>query len=119
MFGTGFVAVSCLGDLLQAGLNAAAPAVLLLGIGLFTLGLMPRWAAPVCYALLAWSFLLDMLGSVLHLNHWVLDTSLLQHPRLAPVTTPNWTITAIYAAFAALLAAARRLAFQRRDLQPH
>jgi len=117
--GSGAGAGLTLGELLQAGLNATAPAVLLLGIGVFTLGVLPRWTAPVCYALLAWSFLLDMLGSVLHLNGWVLDTSLLQHPTLAPITTPNWAVAGVYAALATLLAAAGGLAFQRRDLQPH
>jgi len=117
--GSGAGAGLTLTELLQAGLNAAVPAVLLLGIGLFTLGVLPRWTAPVCYTLLAWSFLLDMLGSVLHLNGWVLDTSLLQHPTLAPITTPNWTVAGVYTVLAAVLAAAGGLAFHRRDLQPH
>jgi ABC-2 type transport system permease protein len=108
-----------LGELVQAGLNAAAPAVLLLGIGLLTLGVLPRWTAAASYTLLAWSFLMDMVGSVLHLNHWLLDTSLLQHPALAPVTAVNWTVVLAYIVLAVLAGGVGALAFDRRDLQPH
>jgi putative exporter of polyketide antibiotics len=71
-----------------------------------------------CYALIAWSFLLDMLGSVIHPNHWVLDTSLLQHPALSPTTDPNWQVVATYAVLGLLLAAAGTARFVRRALQP-
>jgi len=75
-----------LGELAAAGLNAATPAILLVGFAILMIGRAPRWTSTLCYALNAWSFLLDMLGSVIHLNHWVLDTSLLQHPALALAT---------------------------------
>jgi ABC-2 type transport system permease protein len=107
-----------LGELAVAGLNAAAPAILLLGFAVLVIGLAPRRTSTLCYALIAWSFLLDMLGSVIHLNHWVLDTSLLQHPALAPTTDPNWQVVATYAFLGVLLAAAGTARFVRRDLQP-
>jgi ABC-2 type transport system permease protein len=107
-----------LGELTAAGLNAAAPAILLLGFATLVIGFVPRWTSMLCYALIAWSFLLDMLGSVIHPNHWVLDTSLLQHPALAPTTDPNWQVVAIYAVLGVLLAAAGTARFVRRDLQP-
>ena len=71
----------------------------------------------LCYGLMAWSFLLDMLGSVIHPNHWVLDTSLLQHPALAPTTDPNWRVVATCVVLGALLAAVGTARFVRRDLQ--
>jgi ABC-2 type transport system permease protein len=107
------------GELLRAGLNAAAPAVLLLGIGLLTLGVVPRWTAVVGYTLVAWSFLVDMIGSVLHLNQWLLDTSLLQHLALAPVVAVDWTVVLVYIVLAVLVGGVGILAFARRDLQPH
>jgi len=58
-----------------------------------------------------------MPGSVIHLNHWVLDTSLLQHPALAPTTIPNWQVVATYAVLGLLLAAAGTTQFVRRDLE--
>jgi putative exporter of polyketide antibiotics len=57
-------------DLLLAGLNAMAPAALVLGLGIFTLGVL-RATSPVVYAALAWSFLIDLLSSGLNLNHWI------------------------------------------------
>jgi len=78
-----------LGELTAAGLNAAAPAVLLLGFAILVIGFAPLWTSMLCYALIAWSFLLDILGSAIHPNHWVLDTSPLQHLALAPTTDPN------------------------------
>jgi ABC-2 type transport system permease protein len=106
-----------LGELAAAGLNAAAPAILLLGFAVLVVGFAPRWTSTLCYALIAWSFLLDMLGSVIHPNHWLLDTSLLQHPALAPTTDPNWRVVATYAFLGVLLAAAGTTRFVRRDLQ--
>jgi len=106
-----------LGELAAAGLNAAAPAILLLGFAVLVVGFAPRWTSVLCYALIAWSFLFDMLGSVIHLNHWLLDTSLLQHPALAPTTDPNWRVVATYAVLGLLLAAAGTTRFVRRDLQ--
>ena len=106
-----------LGELAAAGMNAAAPAILLLGFAILVVGFAPRWTSTLCYALIAWSFLLDMLGSVIHPNHWLLDTSLLQHPALAPTTDPNWRVVATYAFLGVLLAAAGTTRFVRRDLQ--
>jgi len=106
-----------LGELAAAGLNAAASAILLLGFAVLVIGFAPRWTSMLCYALIAWSFLLDMLGSVIHPNHWLLDTSLLQHPALAPTTDPNWRVVATYAVLGVLLAAAGTARFVRRDLQ--
>jgi ABC-2 type transport system permease protein len=107
-----------LGELAAAGLNATAPAILLLGFAILVIGLAPRWTSTLCYALIAWSFLLDMLGPVMHPNHWVLDTSLLQHPALAPTTAPNWQVVATYTVLGMLLAVAGTARFVRRDLQP-
>jgi len=106
-----------LGELAAAGMNAAAPAILLLGFAVLVIGFAPRWTSTLCYALIAWSFLLDMLGSVIHPNHWLLDTSLLQHPALAPTTDPNWRVVATYAFLGALLAVAGTARFVRRDLR--
>jgi ABC-2 type transport system permease protein len=104
-------------ELLLAGLNAAAPAILLLGLAVLVMGFAPRWTTPVSFGLLAWSFLIDMLGSVIHLNHWVVDTSLLQHPALAPSVDPNWRVEVTYVVLALVLALLGGLRFVRRDLQ--
>jgi ABC-2 type transport system permease protein len=104
-------------ELLPAGLNSAAPAAALLGIGVFTLGFVPRLTSMVCWGILGWAFLLDMLGSAIKVNHWVMDTSLLQHMALAPAVSPNWRIVGIYLAIGCVTAVLGGWRFTRRDLQ--
>jgi ABC-2 type transport system permease protein len=104
-------------ELLQAGINSAAPAALLLGIGVLTLGFSPRLTSITCWGLLAWAFLLDMLGSAIKVNHWLMDTSLLYHPALAPAVNPNWRIVWTYLAIGCTVALLGGWRFTRRDLQ--
>jgi ABC-2 type transport system permease protein len=104
-------------ELLRAGVNAAAPAALLLGIGLLALGFFPRLTSAVCWGLLAWAFLLDMLGSAIKVNHWVMDTSLLYHLALAPAVNPDWRIVGIYLGIGCAAALFGGWRFTQRDLQ--
>jgi len=104
-------------ELLLAGINSAAPAALLLGIGLLTLGFTPRLTTAVCWGILGWAFLLDMLGSAVKVNHWLMDTSLLYHPALAPAVNPNWRIAGTYLALGCAAALLGGWKFTRRDLQ--
>jgi ABC-2 type transport system permease protein len=104
-------------ELMLAGINSAAPGMLLLGIGLLVLGFAPRFTSIACWAVLAWAFLVDMLGSAIKLNHWIMDTSLLQHVALAPAVSTNWRIVATYLALGCLATAAGGWRLARRDLQ--
>ena len=104
-------------ELLLAGLNATAPAAALLGIGLGALGFAPRLTPVLCWGILGWAFLLDTLGSAIKLNHWLMDTSLLQHMALAPAVNPNWRIVGTYLAIGAVGAVLGGWRFTRRDLQ--
>jgi ABC-2 type transport system permease protein len=104
-------------ELLLAGINSAAPAALLLGTGVLALGFAPRLTSIVCWGLLAWAFLLDMLGSAIKVNHWLMDTSLLYHPALAPAVNPNWRIAGIYLAIGCAAALLGGWRFTQRDLQ--
>jgi ABC-2 type transport system permease protein len=104
-------------ELLLAGVNAAAPAAALLGISVLTFGIAPRAASAVCWSLRAWAFLLDMLGSAIKVNHWVMDTSLLYHLALAPAVNPDWQIVGIYLAIGCAAALLGVWRFAQRDLQ--
>ncbi|HUK73693.1 MAG TPA: hypothetical protein VLW50_33945 [Streptosporangiaceae bacterium] len=104
-------------ELMLAGLNSTAPAVALLGIGVCTLGFVPRLTTIVCWGILAWAFLLDMLGSAIKVNHWLMDTSLLQHMALAPAVNPSWRIVATYLAIGCVAAFLGGWRFTQRDLQ--
>ena len=110
--GVGFV------TLLQAGLNLVPPAVFVLGVGVLTLGLWPRGVATVSYGLLAWSFLVEIIGGVVNANHWLLDTSVLHHMAAAPAVDPNWASGGVLLGAGLLAAIVGGVFFGRRDLAP-
>lgn len=105
-----------LGRLLAAGLNLVPPAIALLGLGTLALGVWPRLLPAATYGLLAWSFLVEMVGGVVKANHWLLDTSLLHHATAAPAVSPNWGTGAVLVAIGVAGAVAGGFAFARRDL---
>ena len=99
------------------GLNYIAPAVLLLGFGSIVYAIAPRYTSLALYTWIVWSFLVEMIGSVVNFRHYLLDTSLLRQISMVPGATADWqrfmTVTSIgLAAFIVGL-----LAFTKRDLQ--
>jgi ABC-2 type transport system permease protein len=105
-----------LSSLVQAGLNVVPPAVFVLGIGVLTLGVWPRGASAVTYGLLAWSFLVQLVGGVINADRLLLDTSVLHHMAAAPAVDPNWTSSAVLVAIGLATAILGGAAFVRRDL---
>jgi ABC-2 type transport system permease protein len=105
-----------LGTLLSAGLNATAPALFFLGLGTFLLGLWPRAASVGVYAVLAWSLLVELVGGIGALSHWLLDTSVFHHVAAAPATATDWVAVAQVVVIGVVAAAIGLAAFCRRDL---
>ncbi len=105
-----------LGRMLQAGANTAAPAVAVLGIGALLYGLVPRIATPVLYAVILWSFVVEVVGSSLTTNRWVLDSSLLSHLTPVPAAPLRWSAVAWLVGLGLLAAAAGVAALARRDV---
>ena len=105
-----------LGDLLEAGLNVAPPAVFLLGIGALAFGLWPRGAVMATYGLVVWSFLVETIAGVVKSSQWLRDTSPLLHITPAPAADPNWTAAAWLVGLGIAAAAVGMAAFSRRDL---
>ena len=104
------------GRLVTAGLNIVPPALLVLGVGTLLAGLWPRIAVPLTYGLVAWSFLVELIGSIVTTNHWLLDASLLHHVAPAPAADPRWSSWALMTGIGLVAAALGALAFDRRDL---
>ena len=104
------------GDLAQAGLNVAPPAVFVLGIGALAYGLWPRAAIGIAYGLVVWSFLVETFAAVVDSNHWLRDTSPLLHITPAPAAAPDWTAAAWLIGLGLLAAVAGVATFGRRDL---
>ena len=104
-------------DFFLAGVNAMAPAILLLGIGMLVYGFWPRRTTIAAYGVIALSFLIQTIGSAVHLNHWISDLSILQHIALVPAVSPNWEPVLWYMGIGLTLAAMGMWRFTRRDLQ--
>jgi ABC-2 type transport system permease protein len=107
------------GQLVQAGLNSAAPAIAVAGLGILLLGFAPRLVTAACWAIVAWGFMVDLLGQVIPVSHWIMDTSLLQHLALAPAVSPSWRICLTYLGICAAATALGSWRFSRRDLLGH
>jgi ABC-2 type transport system permease protein len=103
-------------DLLGAGLNTVPAGLCLLGLGALVWGVAPRAASIAVYGVLAWSFLVELLGGIVNSSHWLLDTSILHQLAPSPAIAPNWTSGAVMIGIGAITAALAAVAFARRDL---
>ena len=102
---------------LNAGLNVVPPALCILGIGALVLGVWPRATSVATYGVLTWSLLVEIIGGIGALNHWILDTSVFHHMAAAPAASPNWRTDAIMVAVGAAGAVIGGYGLTRRDLQ--
>jgi ABC-2 type transport system permease protein len=104
-------------DLLLAGINVMAPAAFILGIGILIMGFKPRLTSPLLHALVAWSFIIQIIGSAGNINHYILDTSILHHIALAPVVSPNWRVVLTLVGLGVVGCIVGMLRFKARDLE--
>ena len=102
--------------LLLAAVNTLPSATFVLGVGTLLYGLAPRVATAVAYGVVAWSLLLEMVGSLLKLSPWLLDLSLFHHVALVPAADPRWAAAGILAGIGLVAGIAGATAFDRRDL---
>jgi ABC-2 type transport system permease protein len=103
------------GSLVTAGLNVVPPGLFLLGLGALVLGAWPRRTSTVVYGYLAWSFLIEFAGGVIHTSHWLLDTSIFFHMVPAPATSPDWRSMAVITGLGILGAVLGGILLCRRD----
>lgn len=98
-------------------INLLAVPILLVGIGIFTLGFMPRYTSVILYSVIGWSFILEIVGSILSLNHWILDTSLLHHIAISPAVAVKWSIFWAFIGISAVLCVLGIWRYTRRDVE--
>jgi polyether ionophore transport system permease protein len=102
--------------MLGAALNRLPPALLVLGAGTLVHGLVPRRAGAVAYGLVAWSFIVEMLGATGTGGRLLLDLSVFHHVAFVPAAPfrPSGAAALVCLGLAAL--AAGTAFFSRRDL---
>lgn len=103
--------------LIEAGLNASVPGVFVLGVGVLALGLRPRRAALLAYCIVAWSFLANMLGSLVKGSRWLLDSSVFSHVPLMPAAGSDWDSAGVVALLGLVAGVIGIMAFVRRDIE--
>lgn len=123
VIGFGLVAGAALGGthlstakLLSAGVNVVPVALVAFACGIAVVGFRPRLAAPTVYAVVAVSFAIEMVGSLVQAPTWLLDLSLLHHLVLAPAVPIRISTDLVLLAVAGGLGVAGFAAFRTRDL---
>ncbi len=102
--------------MLAAGVNVIPAGIFVLGTGTLVHGLAPRFAAIAAYTVVAWSFIVEIIGADLRVSGWLLDTSVLNHIARAPAVPVQWDMAAVLAGLGIAAAIAGAVAFARRDL---
>ena len=103
--------------MLEAGLNATFPAVFVLGVSALFLGVRPRFASVAGYAIVSYSFLINVVGALVKNSDWLKDSSIFTHIAMAPAARPDWFQATVICLIALACAAAGALVFVRRDVE--
>ncbi len=103
-------------NIVGAGFNTVPAGICLLGIGALVWAVAPRLASAGVYAVLAWSFLVELLGGIVNSSRWLLDSSILHQLAPAPATAPDWTSNAVMLALGVAASLIGAFLFDRRDL---
>ena len=106
-----------LDTMIGAALNVVPTALLVLGIGAVVLALAPRLASPAVYAVVIWSVLVDLLGSMISGLGGLGHLSLFDSMALAPAEDPNATTIVVTVLAAVALCVVATLLFDRRDVE--
>jgi ABC-2 type transport system permease protein len=104
-------------EMVIAGINVLPAILFAMSFGIFIFGLRPRLTTIAMYGIIAGSFLLEMIGSAINLNHYILDISLLHHVALAPSVNPNWKADGILLGLGVIMVIVGAISFNSRDLQ--
>ncbi len=104
-------------QIMRASLFAIIPAFFLLGLGIALLGFWPRLMTSVLYGYIGWSFLMEMIGTLLHFNRVLLNTSILHHMALLPAAEPRWLTTGLMFGGGIVLVAIGISRLNHRDIE--
>ena len=105
------------GSMLRAGANVIPTALLVLGIGAVVCAFAPRATTAAVYGVVAFSFVIDLLSSLVGRTKWLEHLSLFHYMALAPAASTDTTTVAVTLALAVALIVGATFVFTRRDVQ--
>lgn len=105
-----------LGNFLLVSIALTGTSMFLIGVGTFLYGVLPRLASAFMYAIIAWSFIIDMIGSAVKLDDWVTNSSLLHYISQSPSKAPDWSTFVWLASLGVIFAGLGIIRFTKRDI---
>ena len=105
-----------LGTLLTIGIALTGTVLLIIGFGTLLYGIAPRLATLGMYAVIVWSFLIDMIGSVVKLNDIFTNSSLFHYISVSPTAAPDWNTYVWLACLGLLMMLIGTIIFTKRDI---
>jgi len=104
-------------NFLLVSLALSGTVIFLTGIGTMLYGKFPTWAATGMYVIILWSFVVDIISSVVtNLNDIIVKSSLFHYISSSPTDAPDWGTFAWLAGLGVLTAAIGVAAFAKRDI---
>lgn len=101
--------------LLFSATSTVAVILFTLGVGVLAYGWLPRFAVTAMILVVGWSYVVDILGSIIKINDTLARTSLL-HYLASPATTPDWRALAWLCSLGVAMIAIGILLFTKRDV---
>lgn len=104
------------GSMIAAAANMVPVAFVALALGTVLLATVPRFAAPVVYGVVVWSFVADLLGSLVEGLAPVRHLSLFDAMALVPAAPVDWFAALVMVVGSLVAIGCAAVAFTRRDV---
>lgn len=104
------------GKVMSLAVAMTGTVAFLLGLGTLIYGVLPRMAVITMYILISWSFVIDLISSVVKLDDWVMRSSLFHYLSFNLAGWPDWETFAWLVGIGIGMAAIGVILFTRRDI---
>jgi len=101
---------------LQGQISLIGIMLLILGIGVFVYGFVPRIATAAMSVVIGWAFIFDILSMLFHLSDWLKKTSILTFIPANPSKSPDWIAFVWLVAIGVVLIGIGVMRFMKRDI---
>ena len=105
-----------LATMLLAGINCLPVALLAIGFGALAFAIVPRASVEIAYGLVGLAFVWYLVGSLVSVPHWLLESTPFAHVGLVPAAPFRTGAAVLMVAIALAVSALAAMLFARRDL---